>query len=354
MTGRPAVLAVATTGICCDPSCAARPHPEHVTALPSAAAAEAAGYRPCRRCRPGEDGAGPADGGPARVTVPLVVRRPFDGAGVLAFLSARAIPGVEAATAGTYRRTLALGHGGGFLELALGRSRAVATVDVADGRDLPAVLAAARRLIDADADASEIAASLGADPLLAAPLRGRAGVRSPGAVDGAEIAIRAVVGQQVSVAAARTVLGRLAAAYGAPAAGGGLSRRFPSAAALAEVDPAALPMPRTRGRTVTGLAAALAGGRLSLEPDGDRDEARARLLTLPGIGPWTADYVVMRALGDPDVLLASDLGVRRAVEAAGGDGTPAAVARRGQAWAPFRSYATHLLWALRTAQPGRA
>ncbi len=337
-----AVQAVRTTGIYCLPSCGARPLPENVAALPSAAAARAAGYRACRRCRP--DAAPPQaePAGRARATVALVVRRPFDGAGLLAFLGARAVPGVEAVAGSRYRRTVRLAGGPGVLELDLGPGRAVATVDAPDAAGLAAGLAMARRLADADADPRAIAAALAPDPLLAGALRDRPGLRSPGTVDGGEVAIRALVGQQISVAGARTILGRLAAAHGEPAGPGGpaLAFCFPAAA-----DPASLPMPRARGRALVALATAVADTRLALEPGADRAAVRAGLLRLPGIGPWTAGYVLMRALGDPDVLLDADLGVRRAIEAAGGDGAPAAIARRGAAWAPWRSYATHALWA---------
>jgi AraC family transcriptional regulator, regulatory protein of adaptative response / DNA-3-methyladenine glycosylase II len=343
-----AVHAVRTTGIYCRPACGARPRPENVTVLPSVGVARAAGYRACLRCRPGEAGAAPpAPGKRCRVTVPLVVRRPFDGAGLLAFLSARAVPGVEAADGTRYRRSVRLAGGPGRLELDFGAPVVVATVDAPDAAGAAAALAMARRLADADADPRAVAEALAGDPLLAAPLRRHRGLRSPGAVDGPEIAVRALVGQQISVAGARTILGRLAAEHGAAVApaGDGLARCFPGSAALAGLAADALPMPRARGRALAALAGALAGGVLSLEPGADRAEARSRLLALPGIGPWTADYVLMRALGDRDVLLSTDLGVRRAVEAAGGDGAPAAVARRGAGWAPWRSYATHALWA---------
>ena len=342
-----AVQAVRTTGIYCLPSCGARPLPENVAALPSAAAARAAGYRACRRCRP--DAALPEaePAGRARATVALVVRRPFDGAGLLAFLGARAVPGVEAVAGSRYRRTVHVAGGPGVLDLDLGRGRAVATVDAPDPAGLAAGLAMARRLTDADADARAIAAASASDPLLAGALRGRRGLRSPGTVDGGEVAIRALVGQQISVAGARTILGRLAEAHGEPAGPGdpALTRCFPASAALAAVDSASLPMPRARGRALVALATAVADGRVALDPGADLAAARAGLLGLPGIGPWTAGYVLMRALGDPDVLLEADLGVRRAIQAAGGDAAPAAIARRGAAWAPWRSYATHALWA---------
>ena len=166
----------------------------------------------------------------------------------------------------------------------------------------------------------------------------------PGQVDGDETAIRTVVGQQVSVTGARTVTGRLVAAYGTPFETDtpGLTHLFPSAATLASVDPEALPMPRSRGRALTGLAAALAAGDVALDRGADRDEVRAALVALPGIGPWTADYVAMRALGHPDVFLPTDIGVRNAIAGLGHD--PAAVIADGDRWRPWRYYALMHLW----------
>ncbi len=139
------------------------------------------------------------------------------------------------------------------------------------------------------------------DPVVGPLVRATRGLRVPGQVDGDETAIRTVVGQQVSVAGARTVTGRLVAAYGTPVETDdpGLTHLFPSAATLAEVDPEALPMPRARGRALTGLAGGAGAGDVALDRGADRDDVRAALLALPGIGPWTADYVAMRALGAP-------------------------------------------------------
>ncbi len=169
----------------------------------------------------------------------------------------------------------------------------------------------------------------------------RPGLRAPGAVDGFEMAVRAVVGQQISVRGARTVLGRMTAELGSAPAAAALDgwRLFPSPEQLAALDPATLPMPRARARTLHALAEACASGRLTLDPGCDRDRERAALLALPGIGAWTADYLALRAMGDPDVLLDTDLGVRRSAQALDIDLT----ARRPD-WAPWRSYATVHLW----------
>jgi len=167
------------------------------------------------------------------------------------------------------------------------------------------------------------------------------GRRSPGHVDGDELAMRAVLGQQVSVAAARRLAARLTAEYGKPLArpSGTLTHCFPDAATIAAADPAALPMPASRGRALVTLASALASGEVALHPGADRDEAATRLLALPGIGPWTVAYIRMRALADPDAFPATDVGVLRALAALGA-GVSAA-----EGWRPWRSYAVHQLWA---------
>jgi AraC family transcriptional regulator of adaptative response / DNA-3-methyladenine glycosylase II len=182
---------------------------------------------------------------------------------------------------------------------------------------------------------------LGGDPWLGPLVAKRPGLRSPGHVDAHELAVRAVLGQQVTVAAARTLAGRLAARYGAPLPepSGGLTRLFPSPASLAEADPADLAMPAARQRALRGLCAALADGSVRLDPGVDRDEAGAALLALPGIGPWTVSYVRMRALADPDAYLPTDIGVRHGLRAAGAAGEPGS-----ETWRPWRSYAVHHLW----------
>jgi AraC family transcriptional regulator of adaptative response / DNA-3-methyladenine glycosylase II len=202
------------------------------------------------------------------------------------------------------------------------------------------VVARVRRLLDLDADPCAIDAHLATDPSLAPLVAKRPGLRSAGAVDGFEMAVRAVVGQQISVSGARTVLGRIVAEHGPIAFDGQDFRLFPAAADFADIDPTTLPMPRARGRTLIALARACASGELTLDPGADRDRERATLLALPGIGPWTADYVRMRTMRDPDVLLATDLGVRKSADRLGIDltgGRPD--------WAPWRSYASHHLWA---------
>ncbi len=173
------------------------------------------------------------------------------------------------------------------------------------------------------------------------------GRRVPGSVDPAEFAVRAVLGQQVSTAAARTHAARLVAAHGTPVDDpeGGLTHLFPEPGALAALDPETLALPRSRRTTLLTLVRALADGTLPLGPADDREEARARLLALPGFGPWTTEIIAMRALGDPDAFLPGDLGVRRAAEGLGLPATPAALTARAAHWRPWRAYAVQYLWA---------
>jgi AraC family transcriptional regulator of adaptative response / DNA-3-methyladenine glycosylase II len=445
--------AVRTTGIYCRPSCPAiTPRPENVSFHPSAAAAQRAGYRACKRCRPdaspgspewnirgdlvgralrligdgvidregvpglarrlgysdrqvhrtlvAEVGAGPlalarsqraqtartllettdlpvtdvafaagfasvrqfnetiqavfatSPSGlrakrqrgqasePGVITLRLPYREPIELSWALDFLGAHAVAGLEQYANGTFTRVLRAPGGAALVSMTPGDGAVICQVRLHDTRDLVTVVSRVRRLLDLDADPVATDAALGADAGLAPLVLKRPGLRSPGAVDGLETAVRTIVGQQISVGGARTVLGRIVADHGEIAFDGEPWLLFPSATRLAELDPTTLPMPRARGRTVSALASASATGALELDPGGDRDEVRATLLAMPGIGPWTADYLRMRTMSDPDVLLASDLIVRRSATDLGvdlADGRPD--------WAPWRSYATYHLWA---------
>ena len=430
------VVAVRTTGIYCRPSCPARtPKPQNVTFLPTAAAAQVAGFRACRRCLPDAvpgspewnlrgdvvaravrliaDGVVERDGVPglaaqlgystrqlnrvltaelgagalalarahraqaARVlvettalpladvafaagfasvrqfndtvqavyattpselrsrarlsprpgalTLRLPFRRPMHGAGLLAFLAARAVPGVERADDGGYARTLRLPYGTATATLRLAQGLLPArpywdaTLRLTDLRDLPMAVARLRRLLDADADPCAVDEILGADPLLAAAVAGAPGLRVPGTVDGAETVLRALLGQQVSVAAARHAAARLAATLGEPVKtpDGELTRLFPTPAAVAERAGEVLTGPRRRIEAIRTTAAALAAGDLIIDAGRDPEELRRQLLAVPGIGPWTVDYVALRVLGATDVLLATDLAIRRGALALG-------------------------------------
>ncbi|MDI6910380.1 AlkA N-terminal domain-containing protein [Nocardioides sp.] len=454
--------AVRTTGIYCRPSCPARtPAFQNVTFHPSAASAQAAGYRACKRCLPdatpgspdwdvaataagramrliadgvvdregvdglarrvgytsrhltriltAELGAGPlalarakraqtarvlietteltyadvafASGfssvrqfndtirevyaasptdlrgrrggraGTGTVTMRLAVRTPYHGSALLAFLAIRAVPGVEAAGEGWYARTLALPHGGGTVRLEVpdavepGQTAfATATFVLDDLRDTGAATERVRRMLDADCDPVAVAAAFAGDPVVGPLVRAWPGLRVPGHVDGHEIAVRAVLGQQVSVAGARTVAARLVEQHGRLLArpDGALTHLFPDADTLAGLSPEQLPMPRVRGRALIALCAAIASGALALDRGPDRDDVRRALLAIPGIGPWTADYIALRALGHPDVFLPTDLGIRDALAGLGRDPSTAAELARG--WSPWRSYAQLYLW----------
>ena len=298
---------------------------------------------------------------PGLIRLRLPYRAPIDVDRMIGFLAARAIPGVEAVEERRYRRTMLLPNGTGVLSVGAGTpdpGYIDCELQLEDLRDLTAAVQRCRRLLDLDADPEAVTASLSADPVLGPLALASPGRRVPGHVDGNELALRAVLGQQVSVAAARRLGARLVAAYGKPLERpeGTLTHCFPSAETLAAADPGTLPMPRTRAAALTGLAAALASGDLSLDPGAERDHAEAQLLALPGIGPWTAGYIRMRALSDPDAFLPGDVGVLEALGRLGagpaGVHGPAARTRAARAaaelaegWRPWRSYAVQHLWA---------
>jgi AraC family transcriptional regulator, regulatory protein of adaptative response / DNA-3-methyladenine glycosylase II len=439
--------AVRTTGIYCRPSCpATTPKRENVSFLPSAAAAQRAGYRACRRCRPdaapgspewdvradlvgramrligdgvvdregvpglagrlgyterhlhrmltAELGAGPlalaraqraqtariliettdlgladiafaagfgsvrqfndtilevfaqppsalrrtpaARTDPGTIHLRLAYRAPLHAPALLEFLAARALPGIEECDVRTYRRVLSLPHGTATVALTPADRWISAALRLEDVRDLAPAVARCRRLFDLDADPVAVDGTLGSDVALAAATRTEPGVRVPRAVDGFEMAVRAIVGQQVSVASARSTLTRMLRHAA--------TRHFPSADVVAGLPDEAFGMPAARRTTIRALAQAVADGKLDLEPGTDRDETVARLLELPGVGEWTAGYVAMRAIGDPDVFLPTDAAVRRGARALGLPDDPKALARHAERWRPWRSYALIRLW----------
>jgi AraC family transcriptional regulator of adaptative response / DNA-3-methyladenine glycosylase II len=451
--------AVLTTGIYCRPSCpVVPPKPEHMRFYPSAAAAQQAGFRACKRCRPDaspgspewdvradvvaramrliadgvmDDGGVPALAGRLGYSVRQVERQLLAelGAGPLALaraqraqtarmliettalpmgdvafaagfasvrtfndtvkevfalspselrdrasrglavaaagtmslrlpfraplqpdnlfghLAATAVPSVEEWRDGAYRRTLRLPHGHGIVALRPEPDHVSCQLRLTDLRDLASAISRCRRLLDLDADPVAITDLLGQDQILAPLVRKAPGRRVPRTVDAREFALRAVLGQQISTAAARTHAGRLAAAYGEPVVDpdGGLSRLFPEPAALAAVSELALP--RSRRASFAALATALADGRIDLSVGSDWHEARARLATVPGVGQWTVETIAMRGLGDPDAFPVTDLGVRSAAGAAGLPTTPGELTGRAAVWRPWRSYAVQYLWA---------
>jgi AraC family transcriptional regulator of adaptative response / DNA-3-methyladenine glycosylase II len=475
------VTAVRTTGIYCRPACPARtPHRRNVTFYPTAAAAQAAGYRACRRCLPdaapgspewnlradtvgaamrligdgvidregvpglahrlgyserhlarmlvAELGASPlalararradtarilltstmlpisdiafaagfssirqfndtirevyatdpstlratrsvAPAVPGTLSLRLPVRAPFHAAALLAFLAARAVPGVEVVGGRSYTRTLRLPAGTGVVTLTFPPDPVVldpsgpdsptaraTTAISADLRlshlsDLAPAVDRCRRLLDADADPAGIAAVLRADPALAPAVEAAPGLRLPGAVDGPEILIRALVGQQVSVAAARTALGKLAAAVDEQTDGAedGPALLFPSPAGIAALGVDAIAGPRKRAAAIIAAATDMATGTLAVHAGRRTPDLTADLVARPGIGAWTAGYVAMRALGDPDVLLTGDLALRHGAAALGLPDDPVALHRAAERWRPFRSYAGMYCW--RAAPP---
>jgi AraC family transcriptional regulator, regulatory protein of adaptative response / DNA-3-methyladenine glycosylase II len=293
------------------------------------------------------------------VSLRLAHRSPFDPHGLLAFLAARAVDGVERVDGGIYRRTLRMPHGPASVRLDLtgAGSTVDATLRLADRRDTDTAVAALRRLLDLDADPEAVDAVLGADPALAPSVAATPGVRVAGSVDGTETAVRTVLGQQVSVAAARTATARMTAVLGEPVPPGLCPGEddphllFPDAATVAARGHEVLTGPARRIATVVGLCGRLASGELVLDAGRDPAELRAELAALPGLGPWSAGYLAMRVLGDPDELLASDLAVRRGAEALGLPGDAAGLEARAARWAPWRSYAATHLWRAAASAP---
>jgi AraC family transcriptional regulator of adaptative response / DNA-3-methyladenine glycosylase II len=275
----------------------------------------------------------------------LAVRTPYAGNALLDFLSTRAVPGVELAGDGWYARTLSLPHGTGTVRLEIpdvpesGQTAfVIATFALDDLRDTAAATERVRRMLDADCDPVAVADAYAGDPVIGPLVRALPGLR--------------VLGQQVSVAGARTVAARLVERHGRPLDRpvDGLTHLFPDAMSLAALAPEDLPMPRSRGRALIALCAALASGDLALDRGPDRDDVRRALLDIPGIGPWTADYIALRALGHPDIFLPTDIGIRDALTGLGRD--PSTATQLAAAWTPWRSYAQLYLWQTLSPTPG--
>lgn len=460
------VTAVLTTGIYCRPSCPARsPYARNVRFYPTAAAAQRAGFRPCKRCRPdaspgspewnvrgdvvaramrliadgtvdrdgvsglaarvgytarqlerllqAEVGAGPLAlaraqrtqtarvliettdlpfsdvafaagfssirqfndtvrevcattptelrrkaarrGGPdaasgqgaGSVTLRLPTRAPFAFEGLFGHLSAGAVAGCEEVRDGAYRRTLRLPRADGIVSLAPAPDHVRCLLWLNDFRDLSTAIARCRRLLDLDADPEAVVEFLGADPHLAPLVAKDPGQRIPRSVDEHELAVRAVIGQQVSMKAARTHCARVVKAHGTPIVDpvGQLTHVFPSVDRLADLGPAELALPKLRQRSVIGLVRALVAGQISLSPGCDWQRARRQLLELPGVGPWTTEVIAMRGLGDPDAFPVADGGVRTAAKTLGLPTDAKALSEHSTRWRPWRSYATQHLWA---------
>ncbi|MFD6071884.1 AlkA N-terminal domain-containing protein [Amycolatopsis lurida] len=282
---------------------------------------------------------------PGTLSLRLPYRKPLFPDNLFGHLVATGVPGVEEWRDGAYRRTLRLPHGPAVVALKPEDGYIGCRLTLSDLRDLSTAISRCRRLLDLDADPVAVDGALAADPLLGPLVAAAPGRRVPRTVDGDEFAVRAVLGQQVSTAAARTHAARLVLAHGAPVddPDGGLTHVFPDAAALADIDPESLAMPQSRKRTLLGLVAELNEGDLDLGAGSDWQRARERLHALPGFGPWTVESIAMRSLGDPDAFLPTDLGVKVAAKGLGLG--PAAFAAHAERWRPWRAYAVQHLWA---------
>jgi AraC family transcriptional regulator of adaptative response / DNA-3-methyladenine glycosylase II len=283
---------------------------------------------------------------PGTVCLRLPVRTPFGYEGAFGHLAAGAVPGCEEVRDGAYRRSLRLPSGSGVVTLtpAVDHVRCLLVLD--DFRDLTTAIARCRRLLDLDADPEAVVDALSRDPDLCPVVAKAPGQRIPRTVDEAELAVRAVLGQQVSTKAARTHAARLVTAYGRPIndPAGALTHTFPSVEELADIDPVHLAVPKARQRSLSALLAGLAYGTVVLDSGSDWESARKQLLALPGIGPWTAEVIAMRGLGDPDAFPASDLGLRMAAKQLGLPTDEPTLLEHSARWRPWRSYAVQHLW----------
>ncbi|MGD1052248.1 MAG: AlkA N-terminal domain-containing protein [Candidatus Dormibacteria bacterium] len=328
------------------------------------AQAGAAGGRPRsgdRRAAPGPGGESAAaarsaqGGSDGWLTLRLARREPFAAAPLLSFLAARAVVGVESATATGYARALRTPGGAAVVLLTPGDGCVLLRVRLDDLSDLGGVVSRCRRLLDLDADPAAVAAGLGRDPLLGRLVDGLPGMRVPGSAEPFETAVRAILGQQVSVAAARTLAARLVARHGDPlrAPAGGVTHLFPSPECLVSADLGGLGLTGRRINSVRALSRAVASGDLDLAGS-PLDQIDAKLCRLPGFGPWTRAYVAMRVRGDPDAIPLSDLGLRRAMERLGEPADIGSLSRRAELWRPWRAYAALHLWATLPAPSGVA
>jgi AraC family transcriptional regulator of adaptative response / DNA-3-methyladenine glycosylase II len=285
------------------------------------------------------------------VTIRLGYKPPYDWDAILAFLAARAIAGVELVDKNRYARTIELGDEFGSIEVTPGKNHLLATIRFPRVQTLLSVVARLRRLFDLDADVETIGRHLSSDKALAPLIARRPGLRTPGAWDGFELAVRAILGQQITIAGARAlavkIVERFGTDIGAEASGDErLSRVFPSASRMAASNLTTLGMPRARIAALSALALAVSEDPKLLEPAGSYDETIARLVALPGFGPWTAQYWALRALRDSDAFPAADVGLLRSptVARAGKRPTPKALLERAESWRPWRAYAAQHLW----------
>lgn len=284
----------------------------------------------------------------AAATATLRCRPPYRWESVLEFYGARATPGVESIVDACYRRTLSVGGRHGIVEVRESSRRGDLglTLHHLGTGSVPGIVATARKVFDVDAPTGRISRDLSRDPLLARLLREQPGIRVPGAWDGFELTVRAILGQQISVKAATTLAGRIAERYGEPLAvpdAGGLRHLFPRPERLRRARFNNIGLVRTRAATLRRIASAVAEGEIDFDSSGDADELRARLTRVRGIGDWTAQYVAMRVLKHPDALPATDLGLLKALDPPRRV-KPATLLDRAECWRPWRAYAVMLLW----------
>lgn len=271
---------------------------------------------------------------------------PYDASGVLAYLAGRAIPGVESISTRSYHRTLGATGLRGIIGIRVSMSGKQLVVEcpsqaAARSREVETRL---RRVFDLRSAAHEAASHLARDPKIRPIIRLLPGLRVPGGWDGFELAVRAVLGQQVSVKGATTLAGRLVQAFGKRVHTDGSDYYFPSPRDLADADVASIGMPRARGRAISTLAARVCSGAIDFSAPGGTDLLQAQIMGVPGIGPWTAQYVAMRALHEPDAYPAADLGLLRAASGLGLPDKARALEDYAERWRPYRAYAVMALW----------
>jgi len=273
----------------------------------------------------------------------LRFRPPYHWESMLAFLAARAIPGVEVVEMGRYRRSISLDRSDGYFEVSLDENRQALSVHIqfADSRALFLIIERIRRMFDLNADWAAIVPSLRADPVLAKRVEARPGLRVPGCWNGFELATRAILGQQISVKGATLLAGQIVRKFGRRlSATGSLTHLFPLPEVLADARITSIGLPKARAGTIRALARAVCDGRISFERVAESEAFLARLCEIPGIGQWTAQYVAMRALGEPDAFPSGDLGLLHAMDL----GSARELERRAEAWRPWRAYAAMYLW----------
>jgi len=275
----------------------------------------------------------------------LGFRPPYDWSAMLAFLAARATPGVEVLDSKTYRRSLCLNGCDGYFEVSIGEENDALTVRIqfGDPRSLFFIIERIRAIFDLNADSTEIVRCLGSDPLLARRVEAAPGLRVPGCWNGFELATRAILGQQISVKAATALAGRIATRFGRPfSAASGLTHLFPPPEVLADANLAGIGLPRARAETIQALAGAVCDHQICFEGIVESDSFLDRLCQIPGIGKWTAQYVAMRALGEPDAFPSGDLGLLHGADLV----SSRELERRAEAWRPWRAYAAMYLWTI--------